>query len=66
MEMKNKIYIAIFSLLILASSCAKLDLTPTDSISPDKAYRNLTDINMGILGAYAMVDYSPMSMVSTV
>lgn len=64
--MKNKIYIAIFSLLILASSCAKLDLTPTDSISPDKAYRNLTDINMGILGAYAMVDYSPMSMVSTV
>ncbi|WP_410222431.1 RagB/SusD family nutrient uptake outer membrane protein [Pedobacter sp.] len=64
--MKNKLYSVIFSLLILTISCAKLDLVPTDSISPDKAYRNLNDVNMGIIGAYAVVDYTPISLVSTV
>lgn len=67
--MINKLYqkyILIFSLLILTASCSKLDLTPTDSISPDKAYRNLNDINMGLLGAYALTDYTPISISSTV
>lgn len=62
-----KKYILIFSLLILtASSCTKLDLTPTDSISPDKAFRNVNDINLGVIGAYALVDYSMTSLSSTV
>ena len=34
-------------------SCDKLDLSPTDSIDPTKAFRNLDDVNMGVLGAYA-------------
>ncbi|MGF1922802.1 MAG: RagB/SusD family nutrient uptake outer membrane protein [Bacteroidia bacterium] len=59
-------YILVFSLLILTASCSKLDLTPTDTISPDKAYRNLNDINMGLLGAYALTDYTPISISSTV
>lgn len=59
-------YILVFSLLILTASCSKLDLTPTDAISPDKAYRNLNDINMGLLGAYALTDYTPISISSTV
>src|SRR5690606_30551960 len=34
-------------------SCDKLDMAPTDSIDPSKAFRNLDDVNMGVLGAYA-------------
>lgn len=67
--MINKIYqkyVLIFSLLVLTSSCTKLDLAPTDTISPDKAFRNINDINLGLLGAYALVDYTPISLVSTV
>lgn len=68
--MINKLYqkyILIFSLLILtATSCTKLDLNPTDTISPDKAFRNLNDINLGVIGAYALVDYSMTSLSSTV
>lgn len=66
LKMKNIFYSILCAMLILTSSCAKLDLSPTDSISPDKAYRNLADINMGLLGAYEAVDYTPMSIVSTV
>lgn len=62
-----KKYILIFSLLIVtATSCTKLDLKPTDSISPDKAFRNVNDINLGVIGAYALVDYSMTSLSSTV
>lgn len=62
-----KKYILIFSLLIFsATSCTKLDLKPTDSISPDKAFRNINDINLGLIGAYALVDYSMTSLSSTV
>lgn len=62
-----KKYILAFSLLILtATSCTKLDLVPTDTISPDKAFRNVSDINLGLIGAYALVDYSMTSLSSTV
>ncbi|RZL19779.1 MAG: RagB/SusD family nutrient uptake outer membrane protein [Pedobacter sp.] len=57
----------VFSVLILtATSCTKLDLKPTDTISPDKAFRNIADINLGVIGAYALVDYSMISLSSTV
>lgn len=32
-------------------------MTPTDSIDPSKAFRNLDDLNLGVLGAYAPLDY---------
>lgn len=67
--MINKIYqkyILIFSLLVFTASCSKLDLVPTDTISPDKAFRNIADINLGLNGAYALVDYTPMSVNSIV
>jgi len=70
MAMINKIYqkyVLILSLLILtASSCTKLDLVPTDSISPDKAFRNINDINMGLIGAYALVEYTSFSVNSII
>lgn len=62
-----KKYILVCSLLILTvTSCTKLDLKPTDSISPDKAFRNIADINLGVIGAYALVDYTMTSLSSTV
>lgn len=63
-----KIYknILVFSLLVLSVSCTKLDLKPTDSISPDKAFRNINDINMGVIGVYALVDYGMTSLSATV
>lgn len=62
----NKKYTLIATVLLLTVSCTKLDLKPSDVIDPDKAYRNLNDVNMGILGAYAQVDYTQISMNSTV
>ena len=59
-------YAIIFSLLILTASCTKLDLVPTDTISPDKAFRNISDINLGLLGGYALLDGATISVVSTV
>jgi hypothetical protein len=61
-----KKYTLILSLLIVTASCTKLDLQPTDLIDPSKAFRNINDVNMGLLGAYALVDYTPISLNSTV
>jgi len=49
-------YTIIFSLLIISASCTKLDMKPTDTIDPSKAFRNIGDINMGLIGAYALLD----------
>jgi hypothetical protein len=67
--MINKIYkicTLVLSVLMLATSCTKLDLKPSDTIDPTKAFRNANDINMGLLGAYALVDYTPVSLNSIV
>lgn len=42
-------------------SCNKLRQTPTDSIDPAKAFRNLSDLNLGARGAYAPLDYTLIS-----
>lgn len=49
-------YTLLFSFLILASACTKLDFKPTDAIDAAKAYRNINDVNLGLLGAYAVLD----------
>ena len=54
-------YILIFSFLIPLVSCTKLDFKPTDFIDDSKAFRNLNDINLGLIGAYAVLDYSAIS-----
>jgi hypothetical protein len=61
-----KIYTFLLVLFVGAISCTKLDLKPTDTIDPEKAYRNIGDINVGLLGAYAVVDYTQISLNSTV
>jgi hypothetical protein len=40
------------------AACSKqIDLTPTDSIDPGKAFRSVDDLNQGLLGAYAALSY---------
>lgn len=57
MNIKN-IFISLFCAGFLLLSCNKLNLKPTDSIDPSKAFRNLADLNLGVLGAYAPLDYT--------
>lgn len=54
----KKIFISLSCVGFLLISCSKLKMSPTDSIDPSKAFRNLADLNLGVLGAYAPVDYT--------
>ncbi|MCO5238821.1 MAG: RagB/SusD family nutrient uptake outer membrane protein [Chitinophagaceae bacterium] len=54
----KKIYVFLSCAGFFLLSCSKLDMTPTDSIDPSKAFRNLDDLNMGVLGAYAPLEYT--------
>ena len=62
--MINNIYIKytlVLSFLTITMSCTKLDFKPTDTIDATKAFRNISDINLGLIGAYAVLDYSAIS-----
>jgi hypothetical protein len=63
--MTNRYRKYIFFLLpILTISCdKKIDLLPTDVIEASKAYRNLADVNLGLIGAYAVL--SPNAITNT-
>ncbi|MGN7785010.1 RagB/SusD family nutrient uptake outer membrane protein [Niabella sp. 22666] len=49
----KKIITSLLLAVLAFQSCSKLDNPPTDFIDPTKAFRNLDDLNMGVLGAYA-------------
>src|SRR5690349_14936954 len=53
-------YIFLLSVLLVSfSSCKKLeDVQPTDTIDPSRAFRNVKDLDLGLLGAYASLDYA--------
>lgn len=51
----------LFMLAIFTASCTKLDFKPTDYILPEVAFRNISDINLGVIGSYAPIDYSTLS-----
>lgn len=54
-------------LLLAATSCNKnLDLTPSDFIDASKAYRNIPDINLGLIGAYAVLGTSSITNTSLI
>lgn len=56
---KNMLTIGLFTVgMTTLYSCNKLDLKPSDTIDPEKAYRNLDDIDMAIKGAYAGMTYT--------
>jgi hypothetical protein len=54
-------YTLIIVAVIFTTSCTKLDFKPTDLILPEVAFRNISDINLGVIGAYAPIDYSTLS-----
>ncbi|MEO7315037.1 MAG: RagB/SusD family nutrient uptake outer membrane protein [Ginsengibacter sp.] len=60
MNIKN-IFLSLSCAGVVLLSCNKLDMSPTDSIDPTKAFRNLADLNLGVLGAYAPLDYTLIS-----
>ncbi|MGY0037209.1 hypothetical protein [Pedobacter sp. NJ-S-72] len=49
-------YTIVLSVFVLFSSCSKLNLKPTDTIDAEKAYRNINDINLGLIGVYSQLD----------
>lgn len=49
--------------LATLNSCKK-DLSPSDIIDDTKAYRNLSDINLGLIGAYAALGTSHVTNTS--
>ncbi|MBS1605233.1 MAG: RagB/SusD family nutrient uptake outer membrane protein [Bacteroidetes bacterium] len=54
----TRIGAAIAVTIAFFASCSKqIDLTPTDSIDPTKAFRTVDDLNQGLLGAYAALSY---------
>lgn len=57
----KKISVCLFGVLMITASCTKLDFKPTDLILPEQAFRNISDINLGLVGAYAPIDYSTLS-----
>lgn len=57
--MNIKHIVILFALAgLVFQSCNKLDLPPSDSIDATKAFRNLDDVNMGVLGAYAPLNHA--------
>ena len=61
------IKVALLGVLIFSSACKKqIDLTPTDTIDATKAFRNLSDINLGVIGVYAVLGTSDISNTSLV
>lgn len=51
--MKINNILVLFSVVACSfQSCDKLNDGPTDFIDPSKAYRNVNDVNMGLLGVY--------------
>ncbi|HVU54936.1 MAG TPA: RagB/SusD family nutrient uptake outer membrane protein [Puia sp.] len=50
--------IALLAVALCLGACNKqIDLTPTDSIDPSKAFRTVDDLNQGLIGAYANLSY---------
>ncbi|TWF37298.1 putative outer membrane starch-binding protein [Chitinophaga polysaccharea] len=60
-------YIALLLPFVLFSCNKQLDLQPTDSIiDPERTFRNVADLNGGLLGAYTQLTYNTIYSVSLV
>ncbi len=60
--MSIKIFCRGLFILSVSSLCftacnKQIDLTPTDSIDPSKAFRTVDDLNQGLIGAYANLSF---------
>jgi hypothetical protein len=57
MNMKNITIILLLSIFTMACN-KKLDLQPSDTIDAEKAYKKISDLNEGLIGAYAALTSS--------
>lgn len=67
--MINKTYkkfVVLLAIIAMGTSCTKLDLKPSDVILPEVAFRNISDINLGVIGVYAPIDNSTLTLSSIV
>jgi len=63
--LKKRITYLVLSLPLLMAACNKsLDLNPSDNIDASKAYRKVSDLNEGLIGAYGSLGYSSIHNVS--
>lgn len=63
----NTKHIIILLLSVFSMACnKKLDLKPSDTIDAEKAYRNIADLNEGVVGAYAALTSTTIRSVSLV
>lgn len=61
----HKLFLSVCCILLLASSCSKeLDLLPTDTFDDSHAFKSVSDLNGGLLGAYASLKTSTITNVS--
>lgn len=51
----------IVAVMLLGTSCTKLDFKPSDTILSELAFRTIADVNLGVVGAYAPIDFSTLS-----
>lgn len=60
-------YLALLLPVCLLSCNKQLDLSPTDNIiDPERTFRNVSDLNGGLLGAYTRLSYNTIYNVSLV
>jgi len=53
-QIKNILFLFLAGSMLMTSGCKKdLDLRPTDTIDPEKAFRTLADIRLGLNSAYS-------------
>lgn len=58
-QLKNISLYCVAAFTLGLNACTnKLDLTPTDELDANTAYKSVTDLNKGLLGAYAGVSFA--------
>ncbi|SFE80187.1 Starch-binding associating with outer membrane [Chitinophaga sp. CF118] len=66
MTTKNIFVITLILSVFMMACNKKLDLKPSDTIDAEKAYRNITDMNEGVIGAYQALTSTTIRSVSLV
>jgi len=65
--MKKHLSIGLAALVLFGSACKKaLDLAPTGSIDPSKAFQTVADLNTGALGVYASTGWESSTYVGSI
>lgn len=65
--MKKQFLLLLSASMLLSLACKKaLDLAPTNTIDPSKAFQSVTDLNTGALGVYASLGWEGSTYVGSI